>query len=159
MEKKFFRASLGMRQWITLAPSLIMVLVCAGIWIFGGEKNLGTAGAFLVLMAAFWLGMGLWRIITEGCSLEEAALVIVSGPQKVMISYDSILRVMAGDVTLPGSRMARGALLIEQEGAARGQIIYPRDIPALVAELKKRAPEAIYITTAEEYKAVRKKAK
>ena len=155
MEKKFFRASFGARQLVTLAPALIMALVLGVLWIFKDKGQFTSASGILGLMVIFWLGMGLWRVLTEGYMLGEKALVIVNGPQRVTVSYDSILRVMAGDVTLPGSRMAKGALLIEQEGAARGQLLYPRDIPALVAELKARAPEAIFITTAEEYEEVK----
>jgi len=158
MEKKFIRASLGIRQVVTLVPAAAMALAVGLLWIFGDKSRFASAGGILGLMVVFWLGLSLWRVFTEGYSLEEKNLVIVNGPQRVTVSYDSILRVMAGDVTLPGSRMAKGALLIEQEGAARGQLLYPRDIPALVAELKARAPEAIFITTAEEYEEVKAKA-
>lgn len=158
MEKKYFRASFGARQLMTLAPAVVMVLICGVLWLLGSRGELNSAGAVLALMVAFWLGTSLWRALGEGYSLEEKALVIITGPQRVNISYDSILRVMAGDVTLPGSRMAKGALLIEQEGAARGQLLYPRDIQALVAELKAHAPEAIFITTQAEYDEARRRA-
>jgi hypothetical protein len=159
MEKKFFRAAFGMRQLITLGPALIMAVVWVVMWLTGETRTLNSSSMILGLMIAFWMGTGIWRIFSEGYTLEDKQLVIVTGPQKVRISYDSILRVMSGDVTMPGSRMARGALLIEQEGAARGQILYPRDMEMLVAEIKARAPEAIYITTAAEYDLVKERAK
>ena len=158
MEKKFFRASFGARQLVTLAPALIMALVLGVLWIFKDKGQFTSASGILGLMVVFWLGLSLWRVFTEGYSLEEKNLVIVNGPQRVTVSYDSILRVMAGDVTLPGSRMAKGALLIEQEGAARGQLLYPRELSVLVAELKVRAPEAIFITTQAEYDEARRRA-
>ncbi len=157
MEKTFYRAAWGVRQLLQLAPALCMALVWMGLWIWGDRQQFQLTGGILGLMVIFWLGLGLWRVLSEGYHLEEGALVIVAGPQRTRIRYGNMVRVMAGDVTLPESRMARGALLVEQEGAARGQLLYPRDLAGMVQALKAKAPGAVYVTNELELEAFRRK--
>lgn len=157
MQTKFYRAAWDSRQLLQLAPALCMALVWAGLWIWGDRQQFRLTGGVLGLMVVFWLGLGLWRVLTEGYRLEEGCLVITAGPQRIRIRYGSIVRVMAGDVTLPESRMARGALLVEQEGASRGQLLYPRELQELIQELKARAPGAVYVTNELELEALRRK--
>ncbi len=159
MQTKFYRAAWGARQLLQVAPALCMALVWIGLWVWGDRQQFRMTGGILGLMVLLWLGLALWRVLTEGYSLDEGCLVIRSGPQRIRIRYGSIVRVMAGDVTLPESRMARGALLVEQQGAARGQLLYPRDLAGLVQELKARAPGAVYVTNELELEALRRKGK
>jgi hypothetical protein len=143
-----FRTRFGWRQGMMLLPAVLMAAVGAGFYLWGDrQRSLATAGV-LGMMVVLWLGMALWRALTEHYAFGEGTLVITQGPQRIRVPYGSIVRVLDGDVTLPGSRMARGALLIQQENAPRGHLVYPADKAGMVAGLKTRAPQALFITSA-----------
>jgi hypothetical protein len=154
MQTRTFRAVFGARQILQLAPALCVIVVLVGLYLFGDRTRFAQMGSALGMMAALWMGFGLWSTLGEVYQVGEGGLVIISGPKRVRISYDRLLRVTAGDVMLPSNLLAKGALLIEQEGA-KGMLIYPRQLPAMVAELKLQAPGVQYVTSEAELAALR----
>ena len=152
-----FRSRFGWRQVMLLLPAAIMAAVGVGFYIWGDrQRSLATAG-ILGMMVVLWLGVGLWRALTEHYAFGEGSLVLTQGPQRIRIPYSSITQVMDGDVTLPSSRMARGALLIQQENVSRGHLVYPADKAGMVVQLKHHAPQAVFVTHRLELEAYVKK--
>ena len=155
MQPRSFSSKFNTRQLIQLLPALVMILAWAALGLFG-RSYFDSTGAVLGLLAVFWTGTSLWRVLGERYLFYEDYLMLVTGPNRQRMAYGAVVRVMVGDVTLPGSRMAKGALLLQPQGNGRSLLLYPRDMAGVLAILREKAPHAAFLTTQEELEAYRR---
>ena len=154
MESKTFSARLDIRQAIILLPALVRGVFAVVYLIVKGQ--VGDTGLLLIGMAIIWLAYGIWQLLGQRYILDEGGITIYTGMKRHRIPYPGLKTVMLGDVALPGSRMARGTLLLQPTNNAASSMLYPKDMAGIIAALTERAPEAAFLTTEEEVAAYKK---
>jgi len=154
MESKTFSARLDIRQAIVLLPAVVMGAFAVAYLIIKGSA--GDTSLLLIGMAVIWLAYGIWQILGQRYILDEGGITVYSGMKRSRITYAGLKAVMLGDVAMPGSKMARGTLLLQPVNNAPSAMLYPKDMAGIIAALKEHAPDAVFLTTEEEVAAYKK---